>query len=330
MTSNKFFPSKLQHVIMLIVFVLSSSIVFAQKDADVSAIPILSRGVQRVGNTFESVWLIDNQTTQVPLIGVAELDILHRFGTVVNGYSDFFGLYAPSNIRIGLSYVPIKNLQIGFGFTKERMLWDYFAKYALLREKNQGGNSPVSLTYFVNMGLDTRPKDNFKHVQNRYSFFHQLMVSRKLTRDLSLQAHVSLSHFNTVPGILDDKGEVVAQMKHDHIAVGALGRWKLSDAFALIANFDMPITQHPTNNPKPNISGGIEIATPLHTFQVYLGNFKWLVPQYNNVFNQNDFSKGQFVIGFNVTRLLDMQEEDLLDMMFHRKSKMNLEEGGHH
>ena len=330
MTSNKLFPSQLQHVFMLIVLVLSSTFVFGQKDADVSAIPILSRGIQRVGNTFESVWLIDNQTTQVPLKKTGEFDIQHRFGTVKNGYSDLFGFYAPSNIRIGLSYVPINNLMLGFGFTKDRMLWDYFAKYAILHEKNQGGNSPVSLTYFVNMGLDTRPKDNFKQVQNRYSFFHQLMVSRKLTRDFSLQASVSLSHFNTVPGILDDKGEVVSQMKHDHIAFSVLGRYKISDAFAFIANFDQPITKHETNNPFGNISAGIEIATPLHTFQVFMGNYKWIVPQYNNVFNQNDYKDYSFLIGFNVTRLLDLQEEDLLDMMFHRKSKMNLEEGEHH
>ncbi|MBK7407063.1 MAG: hypothetical protein IPL49_10745 [Saprospirales bacterium] len=330
MISNKFSPSSLQLILMLLVFTISGTTLFAQKDADVSAIPILSRGIQRVGNTFESAWLIDNQTTQVPLKRTGEFDILHRFGTIQNGYSDMFGFYAPSNIRIGLSYVPINNLQIGFGFTKERLLWDYFAKYAILREEKQGGNSPVSLTYFVNMGLDTRPKDNFKHVQNRYSFFHQLMVARKLTRDLSLQASVSLSHFNTVPGVLNDKGEVEKEMLHDHIAVGVLGRYKISDAFAFIANFDMPITNHPTNNPLPNLSAGIEIATPLHAFQVFVGNYKWIVPQYNNMFNQNDLKDGAFLIGFNVTRLLDLQEESLLDMMFHRKSKMNLEEGEHH
>lgn len=33
---------------------------------------------------------------------------MHRFGSVKNGYKDFFGLFAPSNIRLGFSYVPIK------------------------------------------------------------------------------------------------------------------------------------------------------------------------------------------------------------------------------
>jgi hypothetical protein len=85
----------------------------------VQTIAIKSRPMQRIGNTFESVWLIDNQTTQVPLQGTLEFDISHRFGTMDKGYEDFFGLYAPSNIRIGFGYTPINNLMVGFGFTSK-------------------------------------------------------------------------------------------------------------------------------------------------------------------------------------------------------------------
>lgn len=91
---------------------------------EVQTIYIHSRGLQRVGNTFESIWLIDNQTVMVPLRKTFEFDILHRFGTINNGYSDLWGLYAPSNIRMGFGYTPINNLMVGFGLTKDRMLWD--------------------------------------------------------------------------------------------------------------------------------------------------------------------------------------------------------------
>jgi hypothetical protein len=279
-----------------------------------------SRGLQRVGNTFESVWLIDNQTVIVPLKGTSEFDINHRFGVVSNGYKDFFGLYAPSNIRIGLSYVPINNLQVGFGFTKDRLLWDFSAKYAILRE--QGDKPfPISLSYFVNMGVDTRNGDNFLHGSDRLSYFHQLMVARKVTRDFSVQAAVSLSHFNAVEGYVTPDNVIAGKMKNDHIAISLLGRYKISDAFAFIANYDQPITKHTLNNPHPNISAGVEIATPLHAFQVFLGNYKWIVPQYSNVFNSNDYRDGDFLIGFNITRLLDTQRESLFDMMFKRKKK---------
>jgi len=43
--------------------------------------------------------------------------------------------------------------------------------------------------------------------------------------------------------------------------------------------------------------------TSNHSFQVFAGNYNSILPQSNNVFNQNDFTKGQFLIGFNITRL---------------------------
>lgn len=287
---------------------------------DVQTIYIHSRGLQRVGNTFESIWLIDNQTVMVPLKKTLEFDILHRFGTIQNGYSDFLGLYAPSNIRLGFGYTPIDNLMLGFGFTKERLLWDFNLKYALLKQDGDGG-FPVSVTYYGNMAVDTRPKQNFVNASDRYSFFHQLMVARKVTDNFSVQGSVALSHFNAVEGYITQDLEVEGVMKNDHISAGLMGRYKISDAMALIANYDQPITKHPTNNPNPNISFGVELATPLHAFQVFVGNYKWMVPQYNNVLNQNDFTDGAFLIGFNITRLMDLQEENLKDMMFKRKQK---------
>jgi hypothetical protein len=301
---------------------LSTLSVIAQEvpEDSIQTIAIHSRGLQRVGNTFESIWLIDNQTVMVPMKHVLEFDIQHRFGTVQKGLKDFMGLYAPSNIRMGLNYTPLKNLMIGAGATKENMLLDFSIKYALLKQHAEKG-IPVSVTYLGNMAVDTRDKENFRYDVHRASYFHQLMVARKITRDFSLQGSLNLSHFNNVEAYVDSKGEIQSKMRNNHLSFSLLGRYKVSDAFAFIGNYDQPLTQHPTNNPNPNISVGVEIATPLHAFQVFFGNYRWMVPQYNNFLNDNNPADGAFLIGFNVTRLLDLQEESLKDMMFKRKSK---------
>lgn len=286
----------------------------------IQTIHINSRGLQRVGNTFESIWLGDNQTVLVPMKNTFEFDIQHRFGTINNGYSDFFGLYAPSNIRMGIGYTPINNLMVGAGFTKFRMLWDVNVKYAFLKERGPK-KAPISLTYFGNMGIDTRPASNFAQNSDRLTYFHQLMVAKKLTRDLSVQGSINLSHFNRVDAFVNELGETQGRMKNDHVSFSLLGRYKISDAFSFIGNYDQPLTKHFTDNPAPNLSLGVEIATPLHAFQVFLGNYQWMVPQYSHVLNQNDYTKGGFVIGFNITRLIDLQEEDMVEMMFKRKKK---------
>ena len=62
---------------------------------------------QPVSSTFESGYLIDNQTIFIPDAKTLEFVIQHKFGTMDQGFSDLFGIYAPgSNIRLGLNYVP--------------------------------------------------------------------------------------------------------------------------------------------------------------------------------------------------------------------------------
>jgi Membrane bound beta barrel domain (DUF5777) len=115
----------------------------------------VSKSSKPVKNTFNSVWIIDNQTVMVPVKGTFEMDFQHRFGTINNGYDDFWGLFANSNIRMGFNYAPIEKLYVGFGITKFNMVWDFNAKYALLKQTTDN-SMPLSVTLFGNMAIDTR------------------------------------------------------------------------------------------------------------------------------------------------------------------------------
>jgi hypothetical protein len=238
----------------------------------------------------------------VPVKGTFEFAIQHRFGTIENGYEDFWGIYAPSNIRLGFSYTPVEKLLVGFGFTKENITWDFDAKYAILQQARKGG-SPVSLTYFGNVAIDTRNKENFVNSSDRFSYFNQLILARKISDDLSIQVAPSWTHFNAVPGYVDEDDDIQSTMENDHIAISVAGRYKVTSTLAIIANYDQPITQHYANNPNPNVSFGVEIGTSSHTFQIFMGNYKSIVPQRNNMFNTNNYQDGEFLIGFNITRL---------------------------
>jgi hypothetical protein len=220
---------------------------------------------------------------------------------VDNGKKDVFGIFAPSNIRLGLGYAPIKNLFLGAGLTKERTQIDLNAKYALLQQTP--GKMPVSLTYFGNLVTDVRDKSNFRYSEHRLSYFNQLIIARKITSKFSAQVAPSLSWYNNVEAYVNSKGEIEKKMNNYHFTVSFLGRYKITKTMAIIAGYDQPLTQHLTNNPDPNICFGLEITTSSHAFQVFAGNYYGIVPQSNNVFNQNNYRDGQFQIGFNITRL---------------------------
>jgi hypothetical protein len=255
-----------------------------------------------VKNTFESNLIMDNQSVMVPIKGTFEMAIQHRFGTVKNGFDDLWGIYAPSNIRLGFNYAPISKLFLGFGLTKEHMFWDFNAKYAILQQMKEGG-SPVSLTYYGNFGVDGRDKKYFYKGADRMSYFHQLIIARKFGDKLGLQLAPSISYFNNVEGYLDENGDIQGKMKHAHIAISGAGRYKITEKLAITVGFDQPITAHPLNNPYPNVNFGLDITTSSHSFQVFAGNYSSIVPQRNNVFNQNDYQNSGFLIGFNITRL---------------------------
>jgi Membrane bound beta barrel domain (DUF5777) len=90
-------------VLLLLLFAYTGS-VCAQDTATTREV----KKVKPVKNTFGSVWLIDNQTVMVPIKGTLEFDIHHRFGIVNNGAKDLWGFFAPSNIRLGFTYSPLR------------------------------------------------------------------------------------------------------------------------------------------------------------------------------------------------------------------------------
>lgn len=278
---------------------LSAGQSFAQ-DSTAEEVPVIKKA-KPVKNTFGSVLIMDNQSVMVPIKGTLEMAIQHRFGTVDNGKKDLYGIFAPSNIRIGLSYSPIHKLLAGAGVTKERMQVDLFAKYALLEQTP--GAMPVSITYFGNVVIDARDKSNFRNSVDKYSYFNQLIIARKITGKFSVQVAPGFSWFNNVEAYVDSKGDIREKMHNYHFAISVAGRYKISEKSAITAGYDQPLTQHPTNNPQPNICLGFETTTSSHAFQVFAGNYYSIVPQSNNMFNQNDYREGQFVIGFNITHL---------------------------
>ena len=287
---------KRQFILVLVLFALPFGTIYGQEDTKPVDKPIK--------NIFESIWVIDNQTVVVPFKGTFEFDIQHRFGTWDKGYDDFWGFFAPLNFRLGFNYVPVKKLQLGFGFSKENLLWDFNAKYALL-EQSRSGSKPLSITYLVNVAIDTRDleKTIYNKGGDRFSYFHQLMFARKFNSKLSLQVAGNLVHFNFVDATLDDDNNVIVKRENNHFSISSLGRFKLGEGTSIIANIDIPITDHNIDPPQTNISFGLEFVTSAHAFQVFVGNYKSIVPQYNQFYNLNSFGDNNILIGFNMTRL---------------------------
>lgn len=249
---------------------------------------------------FESAYLMDNQSVIVYQKNTLEWAIQHKFGSVANGGSDYFGLWGVGNIRLGFTYVPINNLAIGYGITQSKMYQDFNLKYAFLQQ-TRSGSIPISITYYANMAIDSRETNElvyYNKFPDRISYYHQLIFARRISSKLSLQLSPSLSHFNAAPAVVED-GEVVALRNNDHLALAVSGRYKVTSQGSVTLDYNMPLTDHPANNPKSGFAFGYEISSSSHAFQVFMGQYRGLVPQENNYNSQST----EFQIGFNITKL---------------------------
>lgn len=261
---------------------------------------------------FESAVLLENQTDVINASKTLEWNIQHRFGTVQNGWSDLYGVFAPSNIRLGFSYSILDRLNIGFGLSKIAVtnpFIDLNIKGKILQQGRDGG-SPFNLTFYGNMVIDTRNEENFATQLHRYSYFSQLILSRRFSKKFSLQLAPQWSHFNAVDSLYSN----------DVFGLHIGARFKVSSQGSIIFDWTEPFTEHAVNNatepyqrdagPYRNVSFGYEVATSAHAFQFFFSVYGDILPQYNLTYNTNQFikevggeNKVAFRVGFNMTRL---------------------------
>ena len=287
----------MKKIFILLTLSLFLSPLFAQEDS------LKQESSKPVRFTFGTTILIDNHTVATPYKGGLELEIHHRFSLIEN-YHNLFGIFGSANTRIGLNYGITDRLMIGAGTTKDYKLQDIQWKYLILQQ-TEDNSMPVSLSYYGNILADLRkevefgPAASYKDI-HRFSYFTQLIIARKMSEKISIQIAPSMTYFNSVPRISDTEG-----YKNLNFGFSAGGRANLFGSHSLLLEYDQLITKQDTGTelkqPKPNLSLGWEINTATHTFQIFAANYNQIINQRNLVFNTNDFTKGEYLVGFNIT-----------------------------
>jgi len=266
-------------------------------------------GPEVVKGTFENGYHINNQTTQTIDKGYLDFVIQHRFG-VIDKASDLYGIYAPSNIRMYLGYGVTQRLTVGFAPTKGKQLYDFSAKYKILRQMTSG--MPVSLTVAGNAAIRGGDESTFKTgsnasyaFANRMTYFGELMVARKFNNKFSAQLGLSYAHYNMVDS------STMADI-HDYIGLSTLAKYKFSPQGSILMEFDLPLNVSDVpeaKKPLPNLGIGVEFSTGYHQFQIFVCNSQGILDQEAKFSNFNDYSKlttPSYLFGFNITRQIGL------------------------
>jgi len=300
--------------LMLVIMLFLQLSVMAQEEATEEAVEETPKD-RPVRPAFESGLLFDAATTTLQPSKTLEMIIQHRFGTVNNGITDLYGIWAPSNIRLGLNYSILDKFTVGLGATKFNKMEDLQLKYKIF-EQTRSNSMPVTVVLYEVIGIDGSPKTKWVGAPdsitktpyaftNRLSYFTQLIVSRRFNDHLSLQVAPGFTHYNRLDSIYN----------HDRASVSVAGRYKFTPQGSFIFSADFPLdiknikdykivnTDATKVFDRPNICVGFEVSTSTHAFHIYLASAQGILPQEDIMWNKNDFLKGDILIGLNITRL---------------------------
>ena len=255
---------------------------------------------QFVAYTFKSTRIINTHSIENVAAGVLDFRIMHRFGAINEGWYELWGLDQAS-MRMSLDYGLTPWLMVGGGRSNVGKSYDGFVKIRLLRQSLASSEMPVSLS-LVSGGILSAQRwqdpDRKNYFSSRLTYYHQLLVSRKISNDLSLQVTPSLLHRNMVSG---------PDIPNDLWSVGTGGRIKLNSRVS--ANLDyiwMP--QASKLGVKNSLSLGLDIETGGHVFQLHVTNSRGLNEAQFIADTRGNWNDGTVYFGFNLSRVFTVRE----------------------
>jgi len=286
-----------KHLLASITVLCFSSCLFAQ---DKDLLKMLNDSISvndkhsPVTGTFKALHIVNMQTIEAPARGALNFIIMHRFGQLNSGSYNLYGL-DNATLRLGLDYGITDRLAVGIGRSSYQKMLDAYIKYRLLRQ-TEGGDHNMPVSASIIGGITDYTDINYPKGGTNYSvsYFGQLLIARKINRNLSIELSPTWVHYNLVPSAAD---------KFDEFAIGAGARMKITKRMSLNVEYNYLLPNQIVSMAVHNsLSMGLDIETGGHVFQLVFSNSQGMTePQYVGRTTES-WGNGGIYFGFNVSR----------------------------
>lgn len=240
---------------------------------------------------FKGLQIVTLQTTKLPAKKEFYFVVSHRFGTVKDGISEFFGMDMATT-KIGGVYGITDWLAVSASRHTMLKVYETGVKYRLARQSDKFplevvGYNTVDINSLLNE--EDYPKLEFN---DKLTYISQVLISRKFSDRISLELVPTFIHRNLYePEIEND----------NQFALGSGGRVKIAKRLALnleyVYNFDKPDFY---KNP---LSVGLDVETGGHIFQLLFTNSQSMTEAGYITHAAGDWGEGDFFFGFNLYRV---------------------------
>jgi hypothetical protein len=256
---------------------------------------------QPVAYTFKSTRVINTHSIENVAAGVLDFRIMHRFGAINGGWYELWGLDQAS-MRMSLDYGITPRLMVGGGRSNVGKSYDGFIKYKIIRQSGGGrGAKPFSLSYVAGTILSAQrwaDPERKNYFSSRLSYYHQLLLAKKISADLSLQVTPTLLHRNLVSG---------PEIPNTLMAIGTGGRIKVGPRVSLNADY-IWVPKAEVLGTRNSLSLGVDIETGGHVFQLHLTNSRGLNEAQFIADTRGNWNDGSIYFGFNLSRVFTVRE----------------------
>lgn len=241
--------------------------------------------------------------------GALEISLYNRYWNIPNFEGQRF-LADVVSTRYGLDYAFTDNFTIGLGYTNHDKITDGFLKYKLFKQRRNTKKMPFSVTLV--QALSHRKVENTigsiyeqtTSSDDKYAFTSQVLIARKINKDISLQIAPTFIHRAENP-LTDDP--------NNQFSVAFGGRHKISNHASIVSEY-FYVANHLKSIDTYNVfMVGVnwEMGDLLLQFQMTNArNFAedTFITQTRNNFNAKD---GNFHFGFNATWVLQTRKKKL-------------------
>ncbi len=250
-----------------------------------------------VSYLFKGTKVVNGQSVELPAKGVLQFNIQHRFGTLNSGLYNLYGLDF-SQVRLSFDYGIKDWLAVSIGRSSSLKTIDANSKIRIKRQVKDGFPFTIvanSAVYLKQWQYDEAQKEGFL-LTNQLSYANQILLARKINRNLTLQLSPTMVHYNLVE---------IKDEPNDKYAIGFGGRQKLTNRISVNAEYFYQLNDKRNNNV---LSLGFDIQTGGHVFQLHLSNSPAMIDPEFITQTTGEWLKGDIYFGFNISRVFTLNK----------------------
>jgi hypothetical protein len=290
---------------IIFIFLLCPALLFSQEDLldELESEMVLDKTVTAA---FKGLKVVNFESTKLASKKDFYFVVSHRFGTVKNGFDDFFGL---DNAVTQLKFIYGLNdwLNLGVARSSFQKKYGIHAKYRLIPQED--GGFPLTVVGYnlvtVNTALDKELLTKLEF-SDRLTYTSQLLISRKVSKNLSLllaptYIHENLATRSTRTGTNDVVS--VFDEENNQFALGVGGRLKLTTRWSVNTDYGIHLNRNSKSNFRNPLSIGVDLETGGHVFQMHFTNAQAMFEEGYIIQGQGDWGDGDFFFGFNLSRV---------------------------